>query len=93
MLSTKQFHVSPVFKTFTAEISDLGGVIFQRLWPDSCDLGFALVSHVSGQESWWVVEQEVTREGDIMMWMLVPTPDTIQRLPALKGWAIKIYND
>lgn len=73
-VSTDKFTWDRVSKKFIAEISDLGkGFTLGRVWNDSCDEGLTLISHRTGAELVFVVENEVTRDGDFLYWSLKST--------------------
>lgn len=96
MLSTNQFCMNIETKTFSAEISSLGGNVFERVYADACDLGLTLVSCLSGKHSDWVVndiEYAADDGGDLVCWTLVPMAASLVRSPKLAGWKIKIFND
>lgn len=94
LLSTNRFTYDKYTKEFVAEISELGGDVFGRVYPDACDLGFTLVSHVTGKETDWVV-QELTRDpdGDILFWSLLPTSNSLRANPQLAGVTVTVMND
>lgn len=92
--TTKLFHYIKDKKTLVAEMSDFGGAQFHQVYPDSCDEGLTLVSHVTGKEVDYVVNHtEKDKEGEIQFWELIPTKPSIRRVPAAKGTKIKIFND
>jgi hypothetical protein len=91
MHSTRQFEVNPQTKQMSAEMSELRG--FVQIYPDACDEGLRIVSHVTGEESKWVVVREKRHEGEVCSWTLIPTQDTLRRLPQLRGWHVEVFND
>ena len=52
---------------FSAEASDFNGLEMGRVWDDSCDLGFTVVSSKTGKRVVFVHAETVRdREGDIV---------------------------
>lgn len=71
------------------EISSLGvGVTFERVWNDACDEGLTLISHRTGTEVVYAVEDVKSCEGDILYWTLIPANYRERFLPELR-----LYND
>lgn len=94
MYSTRQFLPHAKTMSLTAEISELGGLRFIQAYPDACDIGIDIVSHVTGKESRWVQVQESRNDdGDITDWKFVPTADTIRKIPSLRNWKVVVFND
>ena len=94
LLSTNRFTYDKSTKEFVAEISELGSNVFNRVYPDSCDVGFALVSHVTGKETDWVVQTEQRDpDGDILFWSLLPTSNSLRANPQLAGVTVTVMND
>lgn len=93
MVSTKQFTFSGKDKTFITEISTIGDKQLVRIYPDACDEGVVLVSERTGEESKWVVNGVDQHDGDIGAWNLIPTAETLRKLPQLKGYKMVIFND
>lgn len=93
--STKQFTYKN--NTFIAEASDLsGGELFHQIYPDACDAGLVLVSSVTGKEStWYVDEYEYTKDEDheLVAYHLLPTEETIRKIPSLINTKMVIFND
>jgi hypothetical protein len=49
------------------------GIVLGRVWPDSCDVGFDLRSHKTGQvERFYLNGEDKDREGDIAGWHFEP---------------------
>jgi hypothetical protein len=94
-VNSAQISCSVRRKLLVAEISDLGNVRFQRLYSDACDVGFALRNPKTGNVTRWAVQQEIRdpRENELLGWMMVPTPETVQRQPMLKGYQLNLVND
>lgn len=49
MISTERFTWVAGTRTFVAEVSELQDLEMIRVYPDSCDVGFDLVSHKTGK--------------------------------------------
>ena len=92
MYSTRQFHVNRNGKLLTAEASDLR-LRFDQIYPDSCDQGITLVSHVTGSTSKWAVTHVEIRNEDLEYWELQPTAESVRNTPALSGFKMRILND
>lgn len=78
------------------EVSDMGVPNFlQRLYDDACDVGFALRNPRSGNVTRWALKDTIVdeREGELLGWMMVPTPESIRKQPELKGYQLNLIND
>lgn len=98
MYSTDKFQYSKGRKEFLTEASDLSRYYpFGQLYVDACDLGFRMRSADTGQvTSWYVAEDQTMREpidGDIMLWKLYPTHETVRKFPQLKDHSLTVLND
>jgi len=72
-LSTKMFNWHAEDKVFTQEISSLGKAnLFNRLYSDACDVGFAIVSHVTGKKVVLYMSSRETYDGDVVSWCFKP---------------------
>lgn len=81
-------------KELVAEISDLGDNAFGQIYPDACDYGLILISHVTGRETKWVVtEERRNADNELQYWALIPTAETLRREPATRGHTIVVLND
>jgi hypothetical protein len=82
---------------FTQEISTLsmGGKlsVFHRVYTDACDEGLILVSDKTGREVEFVVDSIDKSDGDIAGWRLVPTKESIRKVPSARGLRMLIIND
>lgn len=98
-ISTDQFTVSKPNKTLITEISSINEKhTFIRLYPDACDIGFELISHVTGRSSKWyedhyVYQDEGTEDQELAATVFLPTEDTLRKEPQLLGWSVHILND
>lgn len=73
-ISTRDLHFQSTGRSFFQEISCLPEkrVPLMQVYPDSCDVGFYLVSHSTGMKI-LMVESEVKRvEGEIISWTYTP---------------------
>lgn len=63
--STKQFSYNKTDKTFVTEASSLGKTnLFDRLYPDACDVGFWLKSHKTGKQILFFLVDEIKNADD-----------------------------
>jgi hypothetical protein len=96
-LSTELFWWEPSDGMFSQEVSSLtrgpSENVFHRLYPDACDQGITLVSATTGTEADYYVNKEDRYDGEIQGWHLLPTSETIRRLPRLKNTKVLIIND
>lgn len=61
----------------------------ERVWDDACDVGVTLVSHRTGREVVYVVEDMARDgEGDLLWWDLLPADLSMRFLPPLR-----VFND
>lgn len=96
-VSTEELDYDKETKTFSAEISilDNGGsrLVWCQAYTDACDDGIKVVSHMSGKEIMYVVDRKDEIEGEIQGWHLIPTDESIRRVPECKGTKLFIVND
>jgi hypothetical protein len=89
--STNQFWWTPKSGLFSQDLSSLCRdprvSIFHQLYNDSCDAGITLISAKTGKEADFFVN------GEIQGWNLLPTYETIRKLPRLKNTRVLIIND
>ena len=98
---TSQFHWSPDLGLFSQELSSLGvrptQNAFHQLFPDACDQGITLISEVTNKEAHYYVDkvdQTLTEDGwETHGWNLLPTSETIRRMPRLKNTRVLVNND
>ena len=95
--STEGMSHSPALKLLVVEASMMRlrpGFQFDRLYDDACDEGLALWSHKTGVVTTWYLEMTSTDlEHEVQYWLLKPTSESIYKVPALAGYALKIFND
>jgi hypothetical protein len=77
------------------EASDLGYRGTGQLYDDACDVGLALVNPRTGNVTRWGLKEEVRcpREGELLGWMFVPTPETVRKQPELRDYQFNLVND
>jgi len=75
--SSKKFSFDRSRKVAMTGASDLEGKMFGRVFNDAIDQGFVMVSAQTGKEATFMIhERETDREGDVVQWILVPSPAT-----------------
>lgn len=93
-VSSRQFSFNSTTKQLSAEISDLGPGAIIRVWPDSCDVGVEVVSEKTGAHvKFFVSHTHVDPEGDVQYYDLKPTPESLRKVPAVKGMSMILFND
>jgi len=93
MIFSTRFTIDRRNQRLIADASDLPAALFERIYPDSCDEGLRVESARTGKVSTWAVAQYIRNDGDLLLWVLYPTPETLRAQPELNGWDMKIYND
>jgi hypothetical protein len=83
-VSSRQFDYSHV-DGYVAEISSTNGL--GRVYDDACDEGLTLVSQRTGREVVFVVDEVERRDGDVLLWRLVPAKPSESRVP------MTLFND
>lgn len=63
----------------------------RRIWADSCDEGFVMISETTHAEVVFVAEEH-RRGDDVTHWTFKPTPLEIYRNTALVGVSVTIWN-
>lgn len=87
-ISTSLLTYDKAENLFVAEDSDLPSRP-DRVWLDSCDVGYTLVSHRTGREIVYALNTIVqNRDQEIMYWDYRPAEDRNNALPTLR-----IFND
>ena len=73
-ISTRDLHFQSAGRSFFQEISCLPEkrIPLMRIYPDSCDEGFILVSHSTGMEIKMVLSETKIIEGEVMSWTFRP---------------------
>lgn len=93
--SSKHFGYSKMLNLLTVKISMLEriGKVWDRIFPDSDEHGFEIISESTGQASTWFVDRlDIDSEGEIQGWNMKPTAATVQRLPQLKNVRLLVVN-
>lgn len=88
------FGYSAQLKLFATDVSVLErvGQVWDRIFPDSADQGFEVVSKQTGETSTWFVTHTDVREGEVQGWSLKPTIGTVAKLPQLRGARMLVVN-
>lgn len=97
-IHTKNFTWVPEEKLFVAEASDFHGInLFGRVFGDSCDAGFDLVSDKTGDVRAMALDHtEKDAEGDTLWWDFTPFKirNPNRRDPFRSGdFKVRIFND
>jgi len=93
-VSSARFTWGKSNRSFLTELSDLGKDFqFERVYPDACDVGFAMVSAVTGREATFVETGRDMNGDELAGTWFSPTDETIKRWPAMKGVRVLIIND
>jgi len=93
------FTYSVASKSFSTEISTLSanvpnGRVFHQVYPDACDQGLTLISDLTGKAVDYAVDRYIYGpEGELDAWKLVPTRESIRKVPSVKGTSMTIFND
>jgi hypothetical protein len=91
--STNTLHIAPNSKVLVGEASEMGLRITQ-LYDDACDEGLCLMSHKTGECSYWYLSQRVTSpDSELMAWVFKPCAETLRKTPVLEGWELRVLND
>jgi hypothetical protein len=88
------FFYDSAVKTLYADVSDLGPDAMHQVHPDSIDLGITIVSHTTGRQATFVIDQEHRSEdGELLHWVLIPADKSLRENDRLVGMTIKLFND
>lgn len=92
-----RFYYSPDDKQFSAESSDfcrMNSQLFHRLYQDACDEGITIISTKSYSEvDYYIDEEHKNGEGELLSWLLKPTPEALRKTPLASGTSVLIFND
>lgn len=90
-------------RKLVAELSDLGPVTlhggapapspFHQVYPDSADEGLKVVGNTGMEVDFVVNHVERDRENDLKFYKLIPTRESIRKVPALKNFEMILFND
>jgi hypothetical protein len=95
---TKAFTYDKATRCFVGEISELtaGGrlPLLGQIYPDACDAGMILISCDTGKEvRFYLIEEKRDADGDLVVMILKPLPEEVQKNPLLEGLSIHALND
>jgi hypothetical protein len=95
--SSKSFFFTPESNLFTVDMSTLdnGGTrpVFHQVYNDSIDEGFTMVSSSTGQNVDYVIDRtDYNNDNEILGWNLIPTDESIRKVPRCKGTRVLIVN-
>jgi hypothetical protein len=79
-----------------AELSDLSAVHenpFHRVYPDACDEGLTIIGKTGQEVTYAINRRQVDREGDLQFIELIPTRESIRKVPASRATKIILFND
>jgi hypothetical protein len=95
-LSSNEFTWSKESKSFSAEMSDFRGVdrdLFQRIYDDACDTGFAMYSERTGTTETFYFSKEIFsgrgEDRELAGWEFLPLNKELADL----GIKVVIFND
>ena len=96
-LSIDRFTYNPATRMLVAEASDLGCRAGQRpfhqIYADACDEGITVVNRQGIDVSYYLDEEKRDAAGDLQVWILKPTPESIRRAPESAGTTVHILNE
>ena len=94
-VDVKHFTGCKECKSLVSEASDLREYnLLQRLYDDAADAGFALWNGETNAVTRWAFSEECKDvEGELLVTLYVPTPETLRKYPQLEGWKVHILND
>lgn len=65
--------------------------IFHQVYKDTCDMGIGIIGKKDEVE--FVVDHVERRDGDLLFYHLVPTAESLQKVPAAKNIEVVLFND
>lgn len=92
VLGYRRFSWDPGRRWFVAEASDLGVIPMDPLYDDACDVGFVL----NGKHQpvrYYHSHNRTECEGEILVFVYKPTPESERRVPGCRGTEVHILND
>ena len=93
-LSTHKFFWDKERRAFSADVSDLDGAdLFQRIYNDACDCGFALHNPKTGNTIRFCLFEEHNVDGDITHWTFGPIYEDIRKNQKVDGLRVIVFND
>ena len=95
MVRSDRFFYNPQEKRFTADISELGpNFSLERLFNDSCDIGFKMISQWTGDVVQFVMSDvRVNQDGDVEFWEFVVDSKHFRSNPRVMHVTAMIFND
>jgi hypothetical protein len=94
-VDVKHFTVTNQYKLMYTDASDLRGYnLYQQLYDDAADVGFALWNAATNTVTrWHWAEERRDAEGELQVEYYLPTTETLRKYPQLAGWKVHIVND
>lgn len=84
-------------KVIFADASDLGFRAGQvpggRLYDDACDEGITVINHRNGMHTHWFRSDDIVIGDEVQGWTYKISPETVAKVPHMKGWEVHILND
>lgn len=91
---SRMFTYNKQTKNLCAEASDLVNRHLQQIYDDACDVGFAVISDVSGNEiTFYLSETKKDAEGEVTAWEYQLLPEFVRKFPECSGMTATIFND
>lgn len=97
---SKLFQTNRDLHIISAEVAELTqgnsatGIWMGPLYDDACDVGICILSdRTKAITRWCLSEIKRDREGDVLSWEFVATPETLHWHPHLDRWKVIVYND
>jgi hypothetical protein len=78
-----------------AERSDFGPIgttICHQLYPDAADIGITVVGK-TGSVDYYVHKDHFDEESDLISTSLLPTPESLRKVPGAKNTEVILFND
>jgi hypothetical protein len=97
-VSISRFNHNKLVKIFTVEASDLNVNIFQQIYDDAADKGFAVINPNTDVTITLVFEKELfegcgTEDCEVIGWDFTPSSEDVKRHPRLNGYVFRVFND
>lgn len=90
-----QFHWHKDDKEFSCEHSDLNsGRIFDRVYDDACDVGFAMYNPKTGKTvRFYLASTDKCPDEEVAGWWFKPIPEDVRKNPRLEEVKVLVIND
>ena len=89
-----QFTYDSKTKTLIGEASDMLDSHLERLYDDSCDVGFAVRNpNTRNVVVFVLIKVNEDKEGEIQSWEYIISNDSVRNHPACSGMRAVIFND